>query len=65
MYFCSKCATHLVKAKESRAVLVLETATLDEVPGKTPEFRIWSSKEVPWLNYMSEIPTYDEWEPGR
>ena len=64
-YFCSACGTHLIKEKEGSSVLVLRVATLDEDPGKVPEFRIWSSHEVPWLNYTSVMPTYDEWELGR
>lgn len=64
-YFCSKCGSHLIKKSEGNSVLVLRVATLDEDPGETPEFRIWASHEVPWLNYTSEIPTHDEWEPGR
>ena len=64
-YFCSRCGTQLVKEKEGSSILVLRVATLDEDPGKAPEFRIWASHEVPWLNYTSEIPVYKEWEPGR
>ncbi len=64
-FFCSKCGTHLVKEKLDSSVLVLRVATLDEDPKKIPEFRIWASHEVPWLNYTAEIPTYDEWAPSK
>ncbi len=64
-YFCSKCGTHLIKTKKGTSTLVLRVATLDDDPGKVPEFRIWGSHEVSWLNYTSEIPVYDEWEPER
>ncbi|WP_396586379.1 GFA family protein [Bermanella sp. R86510] len=64
-HFCSKCGSQLVKEKEGSSDLVLRVATLDDDPGKKPEFRIWASHEVPWLDYNAQIPTYDEWEPGR
>lgn len=61
-YFCSNCGSQLVKKKHNSNLLVLRVATLDDDPGQRPELRIWCSHEVPWLNYQSDIPTYEEWE---
>jgi ADP-ribosyl-[dinitrogen reductase] hydrolase len=38
-------------------------ATLDEDPGKRPEFHIWSSHDAEWLD--PRCPSYPEWQPGR
>ena len=64
-YFCSQCGSQLVKIKEGSETLVLRVATLDDDPGSVPKFRIWSSHEVPWLDYLSPIPRYEKWEPSK
>lgn len=61
--FCSKCGTHLVAERAGRDYLILRVATLDDDPGQVPEFVIWASHEVPWLQYDSCVK-YPEWEPG-
>lgn len=63
-YFCSNCGSQLVAAKEGNSRVVLRVATLDEDPAMQPQFRIWESHEVPWLEYRGSIPDYPEWEPG-
>ncbi|RXJ73186.1 aldehyde-activating protein [Veronia nyctiphanis] len=62
-FFCSKCGTQLVKENEGQ--LSLRVATLNDDPNLKPQFRIWSSHEVPWLTYPSDIPAYDEWESSK
>lgn len=64
-YFCSNCGSQLVAAKEGNSRLVLRVATLDEDPIARPQFQIWKSHEVPWLEYGGNIMSHTEWEPGR
>ncbi|MDK8462663.1 GFA family protein [Marinobacter sp. SS13-12] len=63
-YFCSNCGSQLVAMKQGNPRVVLRVATLDEDPISRPERQIWSSHEVPWLEYGSHIVAYSEWEPG-
>ena len=61
-YFCSNCGTQLVKMVDGRDELVLRVASLDDDPMQVPEVQIWCSHEVPWLNYKSDIPRFEEWQ---
>lgn len=63
-YFCSNCGSQLIAAKVGNHRIVLRVATLDEDPSAQPEFQIWKSHEVPWLEYGEKIAAYPEWEPG-
>jgi len=62
-WFCSKCGSHLVAELIGRDYVVLRVATLDDDPKQVPEFQIWASHEVPWLQYGSLVVAYPEWEP--
>jgi ADP-ribosyl-[dinitrogen reductase] hydrolase len=63
-HFCSNCGSHLVGEKLDQDYLILRVATLDDDPGLKPEFQIWQSHEVSWLEYGAHVPSYSEWEPG-
>lgn len=63
-YFCSVCGSHLVAERVSQAHVIIRVATLDEDPGSTPQMHIWTSYDVPWLEYEN-IPCYPEWQPER
>lgn len=62
--FCSNCGTHLVAQLDGKDFVILRVATLDQDPGAAPEFRIFTSHEVPWLSYGPAVRAYSEWEPG-
>ena len=64
-FFCSNCGTHLIAQRTEQEHVVLRVATLDESPQQMPEFHIFKSHEVSWLDYAAEIPAYSEWQPGR
>lgn len=64
-FFCSRCGSQLLAIREGAPHYVLRVATLDEDPGLKPVYRIWTSHQVPWLEYEAEMPGYDEWQPGR
>ena len=63
-HFCSTCGTQLIAERAGLDAIVLRVATLDDDPGQTPAFRIWTSDEVPWLEYGPGIVAYPAWEPG-
>ncbi|MCK9396121.1 MAG: GFA family protein [Methylobacter sp.] len=44
--------------------VIVRAATLYEDPGIAPQMHIWTSHDVPWLEYEG-IPCYPEWQPGR
>ncbi|MBC8259189.1 MAG: GFA family protein [SAR324 cluster bacterium] len=62
-YFCKKCGSQILAIKEGSPHYVLRVATLDEDPESLPQYRIWKSQEVSWLNYENSIPAYEEWKP--
>ena len=62
-YFCSRCGTQLIAKREKKGHVILQVASLDDDPGVTPQFQIWASHEVRWLDYGKHIAAYAEWEP--
>lgn len=60
--FCSRCGSQLIKTKTDSDDIVLRVGSLDDDPGVKPQARIWHSHEVPWLDYSTDIPTYEEWK---
>lgn len=60
-HFCSICGSHLVAERHAQPHVILRVATLDDDPGKKPEFHIWKSHDVPWLTY-EDVQSYDEWK---
>ena len=63
--FCGTCGTHLVAERPAQAHVILRVATLDDDPDARPAMHIWLSQAVPWLADESEVPRYQEWQPGR
>jgi len=63
-HFCSVCGSHLVAERLGQPHVIVRIATLDEDPGIKPGMHIWTSHDVPWLEY-GDIPAYAEWQPGR
>ncbi|PXX99641.1 GFA family protein [Halomonas sp. LBP4] len=64
-WFCSVCGTHLMAERAGQPHLILRVPTLDEDPGMRPTVHLWRSHDVPWLAHGDELPSYDEWPPGR
>jgi hypothetical protein len=63
-HFCTVCGSHLVAERLGQSHVIVRVATLDEDPGFKPEAHIWTSHNVPWLEYEG-IPVYPGWQPGR
>jgi hypothetical protein len=63
--FCSTCGSHLIAERAGQAHVILRVATLDDDPGQRPAMRIWRSHDVDWLQDAGEIPSHQEWQPGR
>ena len=61
--FCSSCGTHIFAERASQTHVILRVATLDDDPGHRPEFHIWTSHDVAWLD--PDCPSYAGWQPGR
>lgn len=62
-FFCKTCGSQIISKKEGAPLHILRVATLDDDPGVTPQFRIWKSDEVSWMDYKTDMPEYDEWHP--
>lgn len=60
--FCGTCGTHIFADRPAQPHVILRVATLDEDPGTRPEFHIWTSHDVSWLD--ADCPAYAEWQPG-
>ena len=58
--FCSGCGSHLIAERLHQPHVIVRVATLDEDPDMTPILHIWTSHDVPWLQY-DEVAGYAEW----
>lgn len=63
-HFCSVCGSHLVAERANQSHVIVRVATLNEDPGIVPQMHIWTSHDVPWLEFEG-IPCYPAWQPGR
>ena len=60
--FCSACGTALTYRHDRRAgEFDLSLATLDEPAAIAPEFHIWLSHRLPWLELSDGLPGHAEW----
>ena len=62
-YSCLVCGSHLIASRASQAHVVLRVATLDENPHAVAQAHIWTSHEVPWLEYGETVPSYPSLPP--
>src|SRR5215210_6946818 len=62
-YFCSVCGSHLVASRASQAHVVLRVVTLDENPHASSQAHIWTSHDVPWLEYGETVLSYPSLTP--
>ncbi|QAY87279.1 GFA family protein [Pseudomonas arsenicoxydans] len=60
-HFCSVCGSHLMAERLAQPHVIIRVATLDDDPGMTPQAHIWTSHDVPWLEYQL-IQKYPEWQ---
>ncbi|MCO8309045.1 GFA family protein [Pseudomonas mandelii] len=58
---CSICGSHLMAERLAQAHVIVRVATLDDDPKMTPQVHIWTSHNVPWLEYES-IEKCPEWQ---
>lgn len=64
-YFCSVCGSQLIAERPAQSHVIVRVATLDDDPGVKPAMHIWCSHDAPWLQDETDIPAYQEWQPGR
>ena len=56
--FSSVGGSDLVADREGQPHVVLRVATLDDAPNSRPSAHIWTSHDVPWLEYGETVPAY-------
>jgi hypothetical protein len=64
-HFCSTCGSHLVAERPNQPHVILRVATLDDDPALRPTMHIWRSQDASWLQDEGNVPSYQEWQPGR
>ncbi len=65
--FCSRCGSSLVSYQKHQPLVIgLALGTLNEDPGRKPEFHIFVRFKAPWHEITDDLPRYDEWpeDPG-
>jgi ADP-ribosyl-[dinitrogen reductase] hydrolase len=45
--------------------VIVRVATLDDDPGLKPAMHIWRAHDVGWLQDGEDVPSFQEWQPGR
>jgi hypothetical protein len=62
-WFCGECGSQLIAQRAGIDVVVLRVATLDDDPGERPRGHIWTSHQVPWLEFGPQLPAFPESTP--
>ena len=61
-FFCSRCGSPLVSLRKNQpGVVAVALGTLNEDPGRGPEFHIFVGSKAPWHRILDDLPQYDEW----
>lgn len=60
-HFCSVCGSHLMAERLAQPHVIIRVATLDDDPGMKPQAHIWTSHDVPWLEYEG-VARWQEWQ---
>ncbi|HWX61512.1 GFA family protein [Bradyrhizobium sp.] len=60
-YFCSRCGSHIVAARESKDTVLLRMGCLDTAITERPTVHIWRSDAAVWYDPKTELP---EWPEG-
>jgi hypothetical protein len=63
-HFCGRCGTHLMAEWIDAPAVILRLGALDDDPGGRPAVHIWTSHEVPWLDYGADLPRLPEGRRG-
>jgi len=63
-YFCSRCGSHLVAMRIDKPNVIVRVATLDDDPKPTSFAHIWTSHDLPWLDFSDVVPAYPEFAPA-
>ncbi len=57
--FCGRCGTSLTLADERFAgEIYVALASFDDAESPVPEFHIWRSQRLPWLETTDDLPRY-------
>lgn len=63
-YFCGNCGSQLIAEWKGQPSVILRMGAVDTDPGKRPAGHIWTSHDLPWLEYGSELPKFVEGVDG-
>ena len=58
-HFCTNCGTHMMAEWNGEDSVILRLGSLDTDPGKRPQGHIWTSHDVPWLEYGPDLPHFE------
>ena len=60
--FCGKCGTSLTYSHEKHPKEIdICLVTVKDAPVLRPEFHLWVSEKLPWVNIDDGLPQYQEW----
>jgi len=63
--FCGSCGSGITYRNERRIEeLDVALATLDDPGPLRPEYHIWVSQKLPWVEPGDQLPVFDEWRMG-
>lgn len=63
-HFCGRCGTHLMAEWSHLPMVILRLGALDDDPGQRPAVHIWTSHDVPWLDFGPDLPRLPEGRGG-
>ena len=63
--FCGTCGTQLVfRPRKARNEVDINLATLDHPETVVPQYHIFTSSQMPWLQIHDDLPRFKEGRPG-
>ncbi|HEY9738841.1 MAG TPA: GFA family protein [Trichocoleus sp.] len=63
-HFCSTCGTQLTFRHPNSAEVDITSASLDNPAAISPEFHVWTSRQLPWLVMGDALPRHEADESG-
>jgi hypothetical protein len=63
-HFCPVCGSHLMAEWVAQPQVLLRVATLDEDPHPVGFSHIWTSHDLPWLEFGDGVQSFPEFPPS-
>lgn len=61
--FCRDCGSPLPIVQEALDLVEIPAGALEGDPGVAPEYRMFASQQLPWLEWPDDLPSYPEGAP--